>query len=167
MVGADSSGSLPSPKVLRNSTISKKDFVYEAVTLSGHLFHGVLLSFSLNNVEPYNPLHKCRVWAVPFSLIAYSGNLIRFLFLRVLRYFSSPGYPPRHRRGLLAYTKRGYPIRTPPGHRILAPNRRLSRPYTSFFGTTCQGIRCVLYLSSYLVFSVETLKKDAYILFTC
>ncbi len=113
MVGADSSGSLPSPKVLRNSTISKKDFVYEAVTLSGHLFHGVLLSFSLNNVEPYNPLHKCRVWAVPFSLIAYSGNLIRFLFLRVLRYFSSPGYPPAI-GGVSWLTPRGV---TPFGHR--------------------------------------------------
>lgn len=32
------------------------------------------------------------VWALPFSLVAYSGNLLRFLFLRLLRYFSSAAY---------------------------------------------------------------------------
>ncbi len=58
----------------------------------------------MNYARPYNPRDKSRVWAIPFSLIAYSGNLIRFLFLRVLRYFSSPGYQPMENPWLLAVT---------------------------------------------------------------
>ena len=85
------------------------------------------------------------VWAIPFSLTAYSGNLIRFLFLRVLRCFSSPGYLLMNKFMVQLYSySRGFPIRTPPGHRIVAPHRRLSWPYTSFFGISCQGIHYML-----------------------
>ena len=51
-------------------------------------------------VRPYNPTgttaaacHAPRVWAPPLSLAATRGLTCCFLFLRVLRCFSSPGSP--------------------------------------------------------------------------
>ena len=72
-------------------------FVYRAFTFFGHLFQGVLLPSPNTTLESYNPPYKYEVWALPFSLIAYSGNHLRFLFLRLLRYFSSPGSPAKYK----------------------------------------------------------------------
>ena len=51
--------------------------------------------------QPYNPAgttaaacHAPTVWAPPLSLAATQGITCCFLFLRVLRCFSSPGSPP-------------------------------------------------------------------------
>ena len=51
------------------------------------------LEFSALNLHILLQRKMWGVWAFSFSLVAYSGNLIRFLFLRVLRYFSSPSSP--------------------------------------------------------------------------
>ena len=52
--------------------------------------------------QPYNPMgttaaacHAPIVWAPPLSLAATQGITCCFLFLRVLRCFSSPGSPPK------------------------------------------------------------------------
>ena len=51
---------------------------------------------SLAMSRPYNPrtASTARVWANPRSLAATGGITFCFLFLRVLRCFSSPGSPP-------------------------------------------------------------------------
>ena len=74
----------------------------------------------------------------------YSRNHFCFLFLRLLRCFSSPGCPrraiffPLRRPGL---PRAGSPIRTPADHRACAPPRSFSQLVASFFGPQCQGIR--------------------------
>ena len=74
----------------------------------------------------------------------YSGNRCFFLFLRVLRCFSSPGCPPRpyvFGVGICTLLCMGSPIRRPPGRRMCAPRRGLSQLAASFIGSLCQGIR--------------------------
>ena len=74
----------------------------------------------------------------------YSGNRCFFLFLRVLRCFSSPGCPRRpyvFGLGISTLLWMGSPIRRPPGRRMCAPRRGLSQLAASFIGSLCQGIR--------------------------
>ena len=64
----------------------------------------------------------------------YLRNRFYFLFLRVLRCFSSPGSP----RDLVAVPGSllaGFPIRTSAGHRAFAPHRGFSQLVTSFFAS--------------------------------
>ena len=64
----------------------------------------------------------------------YLRNRFYFLFLRVLRCFSSPGSP----RDLVAVPGSllaGFPIRTSAGHRAFAPHRGFSQLITSFFAS--------------------------------
>ena len=73
----------------------------------------------------------------------YFRNHCCFLFLRVLRCFSSPGspyipiYSVCNNAILLALSSL---IRTSTGHRIFAPLRGFSQLVTSFFGAMYQGI---------------------------
>ena len=69
-------------------------FKYTTLTFFGCLLHSILLQNQNPILKTLQPPLKKWVWAGPFSLVAYSGNLLRFLFLGVLRYFSSPGIPP-------------------------------------------------------------------------
>ena len=81
----------------------------------------------------------------------YLGNRFFFLFLRLLRCFSSAGIPLLYYFIHIAVT--GYePSRVSTfGNlrvkRIFAPNRSLSQLIASFVGTWCQGIRPVLLLA--------------------
>ena len=81
----------------------------------------------------------------------YLENRFFFLFLRLLRCFSSAGIPPPYYFIHMAVT--GYePSRVSTfGNlrvkRIFAPNRSLSQLIASFIGTWCQGIRPVLLLA--------------------
>jgi hypothetical protein len=70
----------------------------------------------------------------------YLGNHCCFLFLGLLRCFSSAGSPP-----LLALW--GCPIRKSSDQRSCAAPRSLSQLYTSFVASLCQGIHRVLFLS--------------------
>ena len=69
-------------------------FVYGAFTLSGRSFQ----DRSANNQESLmqsEPRHaRTSVWALPISLAATFGIILYFLFLRLLRCFSSPGSLP-------------------------------------------------------------------------
>ena len=69
----------------------------------------------------------------------YLGYRICFLFLRVLRCFSSPR-APRHDVGDQALPWPGCPIRKSVDHRALAAPYRVSPLGTSFFGTPPLGI---------------------------
>src|SRR5699024_8870212 len=67
----------------------------------------------------------------------YSGNHCYFLFLRVLRCFSSPGSPPC---GYHASSMVGCPIRTPADQLLFADPRRLSQLIASFVASESLGI---------------------------
>ena len=62
----------------------------------------------------------------------YLRNHCYFLFLRVLRCFSSPGSPAAAFRGVVESLPPGFPIRTSAGRRAFAPNRGFSQLVTSF-----------------------------------
>ena len=69
-------------------------FAYGAFTLSGWLSqnHSARIIESIMQSEPHGA--RTMVWALPRSLAATYGIDCFFLFLRLLRCFSSPGSPP-------------------------------------------------------------------------
>ena len=93
------------------------------------------------------------VWAPPISLAATLGITLHFcfcfLFLRLLRCFSSPGSPhapikfPFFSTWYVRFPYVGSPIQTPADRRVFAPPRGFSQLIASFFGSQCQGIRPV------------------------
>ena len=68
----------------------------------------------------------------------YLRNHFCFLFLRVLRCFSSPGLPGALRRDWRCQS--GCPIRKSMLRRVFAPGHGLSQLITSFFASESQGI---------------------------
>ena len=100
------------------------------------------------HVVVLQPLH-CRnntgLGCSPFAR-HYSGNHYCFLFLRVLRCFSSPGLPPDY-SGSLVFNQGGCPIRKSPDRRLFAPPRSLSQLVTSFIASESQGIRHALLIT--------------------
>ena len=88
-----------SVKVPRVSTYSgyrhvNSSFAYGAFTLSGRLSQNRSAKFveSIMRSEPRDA--RTPVWALPFSLAATHRITCCFLFLRLLRCFSSPGSLP-------------------------------------------------------------------------
>ena len=88
-----------SVKVPRVSTYSgyrhvNSSFAYGAFTLSGRLSQNRSAKFveSIMRSEPRDA--RIPVWALPFSLAATHRITCCFLFLRLLRCFSSPGSLP-------------------------------------------------------------------------
>jgi hypothetical protein len=80
----------------------------------------------------------------------YSGNRVCFLFLRVLRCFSSPGLPSApygFRCGSRPFRAGGSPIRRSPDQRLLTAPRSISVFVPSFIGSRCQGIHRALLLT--------------------
>ena len=87
----------------------------------------------------------CSHTGLGSSLFArrYLGNRCFFLFLRLLRCFSSPGSPLYtiffiYRYMALRHV--GSPIQISAALWIFAPPRGFSQLITSFFGSQCQGI---------------------------
>ncbi len=83
-------------------------FAYWTVTIFGGPFQGP----SANRIRP----HITK--ALPVSLATTPGIAFCFLFLRVLRCFSSPGSPPCSKHGYAPLRRMGYPIRRSPDHRM-------------------------------------------------
>ena len=84
----------------------------------------------------------------------YSGNHFCFLFLRVLRCFSSPGSLPDLRRDSKSSTWRVAPFGYLRIYRIFAPPRSFSQLVTSFFASESQGIHrlpLITFLSNLLL----------------
>ncbi len=79
--------------------------------------------------------HPSRLGSSPFAR-RYLGNRFCFLFLRVLRCFTSPGSPPPC-GGFPDLIRDGFPIRGSPGQRLFAPHRRLSQLTTPFIASDC------------------------------
>ena len=85
----------------------------------------------------YNPARAGTraVWAVPRSLATTGGITFCFLFLRVLRCFSSPRSPPPISGGCPRCTRTGCPIQEPVDLRPLASPHgfsQLAAPFIAF-----------------------------------
>ena len=76
---------------------ASSDFMYGTVTFCGATFQKLPFVRFLATTWSYNPCHAVtwQVWAIPRSLATTWGIIIYFLFLQVLRCFSSLRWPPR------------------------------------------------------------------------
>ena len=96
----------------------------------------VVDSLALKPDRPYNPTVQARwfgLFRVRSPLLAES--LTCFLFLEVLRWFTSLRCPPQpmdSAEDLPVLPGRGFPIRTPPGQSLFAAHRGLSQLTASF-----------------------------------
>ena len=90
----------------------------------------------------------------------YLRNHFCFLFLRVLRCFSSPGLP--HPWDGTCLTQVGCPIRKSALHGIFAPKRGLSQLVTSFFASESQGILHVPFSPFLFLYSERRLYIDIF-----
>ena len=84
---------------------------------------------------------RCHISGLGSSAFArhYLRNHCYFLFLRVLRCFSSPGSPLRLTQ-IPESLPVGCPIRKSAGQWVFAPRRSLSQLVTSFIASESQGI---------------------------
>ncbi len=94
-------------------------FAYGTITLCGPTFQTVQLPNLFSRVIPMAPRNPGwtrvhPVWAVPLSLATTNGIAACFLFLRVLRCFTSPGSLPAtmdSSRDVAVLPATGFPIR--------------------------------------------------------
>ena len=114
---------------------ASSDFGYGDLTLSVTPFHALHLSSKVPHRGPTTPEASFR-----FGLFRFRSPLltesILFLFLRLLRCFTSPGiassslFDSERNDGVL--TPPGYPIRKSPDQSVFAAPRSLSQLITSF-----------------------------------
>ena len=124
------------------------DFGYGGLTLCAAAFHPPHLSFEVPRRGPTTPGTSPR-----FGLFRFRSPLltesILFLFLRLLRCFTSPGiacpslFCSGRDDGVLPPS--GYPIRKSPDQSVFAAPRSLSQLITSFIACWHQGIHSVPY----------------------
>ena len=114
------------------------------ITLCGLPMPGTQLSCSAACLSRHVPLSsdlQRRGPTTPLGSSAFARRYLRnhccFLFLRVLRCFSSPGWPLSRWR---AFRAPGSPIRKSADLRAFAPPRGLSQLVTSFFASESLGI---------------------------
>ena len=80
----------------------------------------------------------------------YSGNRFFFLFLPLLRCFSSRRFPSAtyvFSYGWLSFSQPGFPIRISADQYLFAIPRSFSQLVTSFFGSWCQVILPTLFIA--------------------
>ena len=144
--------SLRVPRVRRYSGYCRSllRFAYETITLSGCASHRIQLRFRVTCAVHYPESITTLGLASSAFARHYLRNLGWFLFLRVLRCFSSPGSP--HTTILFTVCcmilhHTGFPIRKSTDQCLFAAPRGLSQLVTSFVGSWCQGIPLVLFLA--------------------
>ena len=95
---------------------------------------------SFHDLGALQPRARLDAPGLGYSAFArhYLRNHCYFLFLRVLRCFSSPRSPPS--LGVTTSLWPGCPIRIPPDQRLFAPPRGFSQLITSFIASESQGI---------------------------
>ena len=104
-----------------------------------------LLERPVDYCGPATPRSPFESHGLGFSEFArhYYRNHGCFLFLRVLRWFTSPSslrYPMYSDNGNECSHSLGFPIRKSPDHSLLAASRGLSQLITSFFAYLRLGI---------------------------
>ncbi len=113
-------------------------YTYRPFTSYGAAFQAASISDDRNYAGPTTPGPVGPgLGCSPFAR-HYLGNHYCFLFLWVLRCFSSPGMPPT-----LRWALSGCPIRKSTDLSSFAAPRSLSQLYTSFIASACQGIHRV------------------------
>ena len=139
MVPLDSDGISPVPPYSGYPSRLNQLSAYGALTLSGRLSHVVQSSISSIYAGPTTP-HCRNRHGLGSSAFArhYLRNHCYFLFLRVLRCFSSPGLPPL--RDDYSSTTVGCPIRTSADQFVCADPRGFSQLITSFLASESLGI---------------------------
>ena len=129
----------------------ERSFNYRVFTFSDGPFQTTsstpfLCNSMLSVLQPQEA--SLLVWAMSRFARRYSGNRVCFLFLRVLRCFSSPGSPPYTMYSCMdtwTLLQAGFPIRKSLDQRLLAPPQSLSQLTTSFIGSQRQGIHPTLF----------------------
>ena len=125
-------------------------FAYETITLFGEPSHVLLLTF-VNTLRCPNPTNiSTRGLASSAFARHYLRNLCWFLFLALLRCFSSGGSPPMtilFTIGYLTFCQVGFPIRKSTDRWLLSPPRGFSQIAASFVGSWCQGIPLALFVA--------------------
>ena len=102
-----------------------------------------LVTLLLPALQPRLHPKVTTVWARSDFARHYSRNHGCFLFLQVLRWFTSLGLLVSgyvFTGPLYGFTVQGFPIRKSPDQCLLAAPRGLSQLATSFFACFCQGI---------------------------
>ena len=99
-------------------------------------------------LQPHYCIATIVVWALPRSLATTEGIIIYFLFLEVLRCFSSLRLLSALSR-VAAIRLSGCPIRKSADQRLFASTRSLSQLITSFIASVSQGIRHAPLLTLY------------------
>lgn len=125
-------------------------FIYRTITFCGVAFQplrlaksqlmilhsSIVIALRLCNSNAYELLHYYSLGYSP-SARRYLGNRFCFLFLGLLRCFSSPGYLPRviliHSK-MTWVTMSGAPIRISLSHHLFAARQGLSQLATSVIG---------------------------------
>ena len=148
------------PALLRSHWKEDCIFTYAAVTLYGRPFQTVQLTLSypsfylletlfrkppVSNCGPATPSSPCGSPGLGSSEFArhYYRNHGCFLFLRVLRWFTSPGslkHPMYSDARNGCSHPLGFPIRISPDHSLFAAPRSFSQLATSFIACLRQGI---------------------------
>ena len=141
-------------------------FAYRAFTLCGRPFHAIRLetgfvtpprglqspharSHNPHDATPAGYAHAIGLGYSPFAR-RYLGNHYCFLFLRVLRCFSSPGallILKSFRTGDPTLLGSGCPIRKSPDQSLFAAPRSVSPLTASFVGLLPQGIHRTLFVA--------------------
>ena len=120
------------------------------ITFSGWLSHTILLSPQIH-IAVRNPKRISSLGLASFAFARhYLRNLVWFLFLALLRCFSSGGSP--HIPMYSVYDDKTFllpdcSIRKSADQSLLTAPRSLSQLVTSFFGSRCQGIPLVLFVA--------------------
>ena len=123
-------------------------------------------SFELFCVCPSLPRSTLLLYGLASSAFArrYLRNLVWFLFLRLLRCFTSAGslhYTILFMQWSLILHQGGFPIRKSADLCLFTAPRSLSQLVTSFVGSRCQGILLMLFFawtSFYNTFSLKALR---------
>ena len=117
-------------------------YPYAALMLYGWVSHPIPVHFDIHIVvlQPQLCRNITGLGFFPFAR-HYSGNHYYFLFLCLLRCFSSAGLRIVMRP---VFNWPGFPIRKLPDQFLFADPRYLSQLITSFIASESQGIPCVL-----------------------
>ncbi len=132
------------PRGTRESQPSSSLFAYRSLTSYGSAFQHDSAKFRRLMPGPTTPETPKRPG---FGLFPFRSPLLRksifFLFLRVLRWFTSPSSLPPPMNSVTDdpdFSRPGFPIRTSPDLRLLAASRGFSQLTTSFIASLRQGI---------------------------
>ena len=141
---------IPRARTYSGSCRPSRLFGYRTFTFYGWASQLILLSLKVPYAVHYPAcISTCGLASFAFAR-HYSRNLGWFLFLFLLRCFSSEGSLAVTMDSSQCHTTwlvRGFPIRTSPDQSIFAAPRSLSQLVTSFFGSQCQGILLVLFFA--------------------